>query len=406
MALTRRVVTTTSVPQQKGSPESELATEPTALELAATGTGRASLLDHVPTQRGALPEAPEPLQTEEAPARRRGRVPMVAVAVTVSAALVVGTAVVAHARSTQAAERAAANVRVAAALAAQDTTDMAARYTAERTASGAWVAALATAREKTRQAATDGAQQLAADLNADPALLAALQAAVDLANATAADGTASLIDLSAAAAGIAAPAKAASDSQAAWQAAEQARIAAEQQAAADAAAKAAADAGAAQAAAAAAAKPVAPAPKPAVKPATSSGTQTSPAPTGGTVQPIPAGGLVCPGAPVGAGVGETSYSAIGSAINAWRAGQGLPALAITRSATLVAHAEDMAASGGIWHSGFDNIVGCTSGNIASLINAWANSAPHRAQMLRTDVTTMKIGGATSGGWLYGAVKFS
>ena len=121
---------------------------------------------------------------------------------------------------------------------------------------------------------------------------------------------------------------------------------------------------------------------------------------------IPAGGLVCPGAPVGGAASESSVSAIGAAINAYRQSQGLPALSVVRSGTLVGHAEDMAASGGIWHSGQDNIVGCTSGSVQSLINAWSRSAPHNAQMLRTDVTTMKVGGASAGGWLYGAVKFS
>ncbi len=43
------------------------------------------------------------------------------------------------------------------------------------------------------------------------------------------------------------------------------------------------------------------------------------------MQAIPTGGLVCPGAPVGAGVGESSYSAIGAAINAWRAGPAMKA---------------------------------------------------------------------------------
>ena len=65
----------------------------------------------------------------------------------------------------------------------------------------------------------------------------------------------------------------------------------------------------------------------------------------------------------------------------------------------------MAASGGIWHSGSDNIVGCTSGSVQSLVTAWEHSAPHNAQMLRTGVTTMKVGGASAGGYLYGAVKF-
>ena len=203
-----------------------------------------------------------------------------------------------------------------------------------------------------------------------------------------------------AAAAVAGPAKAVQDAEAAWQVAEQARIAAEQ--------KAAADAAAAKAAADAAAKATPKAPKKSsTKSATSSGTSTSAgSASGGTQRAIPAGGLVCPGAPVGGAASESSVSAIGAAINAYRQSQGLPALSVVRSGTLVGHAEDMAASGGIWHSGQDNIVGCTSGSVQSLINAWSRSAPHNAQMLRTDVTTMKVGGASAGGWLYGAVKFS
>jgi hypothetical protein len=395
MALTRRVAAT-SVPHQKGSLEGE----PSIVELTGTGIGTTPRLDHVPTQRGAFPEVlePQPLAPAAEPVqeRRKGRTVVLVVALTVTGALVAGSAAVAHERSVQVADRHAADLRLAGDRAAQES-DLSARYAAQQAAAAAWSTALSSARAAALTAAAAGTQQLAAAPHADPALLAALQAAIDLATTTAADQSASVADVSAAAAGVAAPAKAATDAEAAWQVADQARIAAEQQAAAQAAANAAA------AQAAAAARPVVRTPV-ATKPVTS--TATSPAPTGGRVQPIPVGGLVCPGAPVGAPTGEASYSAIGAAINAWRAGQGLPALAIARSGALVGHAEDMAASGGIWHSGFDNIVGCTSGSVTSLINAWANSAPHRAQMVRTDVHTMLIGGATSGGWLYGAVKFS
>jgi hypothetical protein len=395
MALTRRVAAT-SVPHQKGSLEGE----PSVVEL--TGTGTTPLLDHVPTQRGAFPEVlepPAPLPAAPVQERRKGRTAVLVVALTVTGALVAGSAAVAHERSVQTADRHAADLRLAGDRAAVES-DFSARYAAQAAAAAAWSTALSSARAAALTAAADGTQQLAAAPHADPALLAALQAAIDLATTTAADESASVAAVSDAAAGVAAPAKAATDAEAAWQVADQARIAAEQQAAAQAAASAAA----AQAAeAAAAARPVVRTPV-ATKPVTSS--STAPAPTGGRVQPIPTGGLVCPGAPVGAATAESSYSAIGAAINAWRAGQGLPALAIARSGSLVGHAEDMAASGGIWHSGFDNIVGCTSGSVTSLINAWANSAPHRAQMVRTDVSTMLIGGATSGGWLYGAVKFS
>ena len=386
MALTRRVAAT-AVPQQHGAPGQ-----------AEAGTDRASLLDRVPTQRGAVAGSPPEVPELAGPDRRRGRRVLMIAAVTVSAALVVGSVVEVHQRTVRVTERTAADVRVAVALAAGNG-DAAGQDAAQVAGRTAWSGAVSAAREAARGAAASGAQQLAAGGHADPALLAALQSAVERATSTAADPAASLATLSSAASGVAAPAQGVADAENAWQA-EQARVAAEQQAAAEAAAKAAADAAAGTAHVAASTRPAA-------RPATSSGTRTAAVPAaGGAVQAIPAGGLVCPGAPVGAGVGESSAAAIGAAINDFRVGNGLPALAVTRSGTLVAHAEDMAASGGIWHSGSDNIVGCTSGGVSSLITAWANSAPHRAQMLRTDVSVMKVGGATSGGWLYGAVKFS
>ena len=79
MALTRRVAAT-SVPHQKSSTDGEaLAAEP-----HGPGVATAPLLDHVPTQRGAFPEAPEPqlqpVGTEEAPQRRTGRTGILVVA--------------------------------------------------------------------------------------------------------------------------------------------------------------------------------------------------------------------------------------------------------------------------------------------------------------------------------------
>ena len=93
MALTRRVAAT-SVPHQKSSTDGEaLAAEP-----HGPGVATAPLLDHVPTQRGAFPEAPEPqlqpVGTEEAPQRRTGRTGILVVALTVSGALVAGSVVV------------------------------------------------------------------------------------------------------------------------------------------------------------------------------------------------------------------------------------------------------------------------------------------------------------------------
>ncbi len=389
MALTRRVAAAprqqvaTTIPQQNPSPEDALVAE------GAPGVV-APLLDHVPTQRGSLPE----LEPALAPHRetRRGRTPVLVVALVVTAALVAGMGVVDHQRTVRVAERSAADVRVAAALAAQP--DGAVRDAVQLAGQGAWTAAVASAHTAATAAAAAGSQQLAADVHADPTLLAGLKAAVDLAASTGANPTASLSALSAAAAGVAAPAQAAQAAEAAWQVADQARIAAAQQAAA---AQAAADA----AKAASQTRTVR-----RTTTSSASNTGTAPSPTGGTRQAIPAGGLVCPGAPVGAAASESSTSAIGAGINAYRQSKGLPALAVLRSSTLVAHAEDMAASGGIWHTGYENIVGCTSGSVQSLIDAWARSAPHNAQMLRTDVSRMYVGGATGGGWLYGAAKFS
>ena len=157
-------------------------------------------------------------------------------------------------------------------------------------------------------------------------------------------------------AGVAAPEKAAVDAQAAWQAAENARIAAEQ---------------------AAAAQPLrrplpqpprAPRPRPATRSrpdrAPRAAARRRPRPRAAATR-RPAGGLVCSGSG-GSGAGESSVSAIGSAINAYRASLGLPQLSVSRSGSLVSHAITMANAGGIWHSGGDNIVACVSNGSASV----------------------------------------
>lgn len=135
------------------------------------------------------------------------------------------------------------------------------------------------------------------------------------------------------------------------------------------------------------------------------------APSTRTVDPpstaprIPAGGLVCRGTG-GSGAQESSASAVGAAINAYRASRGLPQLAVVRSSTLVGHALAMGTAGGIWHSGGDNIVGCSGSPTASyLVQAWSHSGSHDAQMRRTDVGTMYVGAATQSGWLFSAVLF-
>ncbi|MFC0713900.1 CAP domain-containing protein [Cellulomonas biazotea] len=255
----------------------------------------------------------------------------------------------------------------------------------------------------TRAAAAASAQQtvdqanatLAASPQAGDAPLVALQGAAGAVSTAIAGPNVSVAALRTAAAGVAAPQQAVVDAQAAWVAAEQARIAAEQAAAAEAARQAAARA----------------ATKTTVRPKTSRGTTTSPQPSGGSAPAapapggVPAGGKVCQGS--GGAASEASAGAIGDAINAYRSANGLGTLSVSRSGGLTSHALDMAATGGIWHSGSDNIVGCVSnGSASSLVSAWSNSSGHNAQMLRTDVSSMSVGAGSSAGWLFGAVRFS
>jgi uncharacterized protein YkwD len=248
----------------------------------------------------------------------------------------------------------------------------------------------------TAQAAVDHANAtLAAVPHAGDAPTAALAGATGAVGAALTAPAVSPLSLRTLVAGVAAPEQAALDAQAAWQVAEDARIAAEQAAAA-AAAKAAAAAARSttvRSPARSTARSTAPAP--------SSDEPAAPAPGG-----VPAGGKVCSGSG-GSGAGESSISAIGSAINAYRASLGLPELSVSRSGGLVSHAVDMANTGGIWHSGGDNIVACVSnGSASSMVSAWSRSAGHDAQMRRTDVSSMAVGGASLNGWLFGAVKFS
>ena len=64
------------------------------------------------------------------------------------------------------------------------------------------------------------------------------------------------------------------------------------------------------------------------------------------------------------------------------------------------------AYGQIWHSGRDNIVGCTRPATAeTLVTAWSRSPGHDAQMRRADVTSMFVGAVTADSLLYGAIAF-
>ncbi|KQR12083.1 hypothetical protein [Cellulomonas sp. Leaf334] len=247
----------------------------------------------------------------------------------------------------------------------------------------------------TAQAAVDHANAtLAAVPNAGEAPRAALAGASGAVGAALTAPDVSMRSLRSLVAGVAAPEKAAVDAQAAWQAAENARIAAEQAAAA-----------AAAQAAAARSTAKAPARSTATRSTTQKSTSGS-APVASSGATIPSGGKVCSGSG-GSGAGESSVSAIGSAINSYRASLGLSQLLVSRSGSLVSHSITMANAGGIWHSGGDNIVACVSnGSASSMVSAWSRSAGHDAQMRRTDVSSMSVGGASLGGWLFGAVKFS
>jgi len=169
------------------------------------------------------------------------------------------------------------------------------------------------------------------------------------------------------------------DAEAQWQAAEAARVAAEQEAAA------------------------AQAPGRVRAGGVRGGEVVPPPPT--PAQPtVPAAGKTCSAAGLN-GTGS-SPSEIGDAINAYRATYGLPELSVIASPTLASHAVTMANAGGIWHSGADNIVGCVpTVSASSLVVAWSRSAPHNAQMLRSDIRSVHVGGAVRDGWLYGAASF-
>lgn len=281
---------------------------------------------------------------------------------------------------------ASADTVVSGALDAQATTAV---YTSARSAAAA----------SAQQVVDHANATLAASPQAGDGPRGQLQAATGAVSTAIAGPNVSITALRAATGGVAAPEKAVVDAQAAWVAAEQARIAAEQAAAAEAARQAAARQAAARGSTKTTVKP-----RSTRTPSTttqSSGGSAAPAPTGG----VPAGGKVCAGS--GGGAAEASAGAVGQAINAYRASAGLGALSISRSGSLTSHALTMAATGGIWHSGGDNIVGCVSnGSASSLVSAWSRSPAHNSQMLRTDVSSMSVGAASSSGWLFGAVRFS
>ncbi len=96
-------------------------------------------------------------------------------------------------------------------------------------------------------------------------------------------------------------------------------------------------------------------------------------------------------------------------LNAYRKANGLKPMSAHASlgALAKAHAADMARRGAIDHAGFYDVrarggaraenvgYGCSDTNCA--IQQWINSSPHRANMLRPDLTRYGLGSAVSAG---------
>src|SRR5450830_1554056 len=328
-----------------------------------------------PDVAGRHAEAP----TRIAAPRRSTRLTLVVTSAVVVVALVVAGVVA----SVQSSARAAELVRVE----ARTALEVAARADDQnlvRSADRAVIQAAA-ANQRAEQVAAAGAvvaaaqATLAATPNAGDGPRSALQAAMDALNsalATTGSGT-SVATLRTVAAAVPTSQQAALDAQTAWQVAEDARIAAEQ---------AAAQAAAQQAAA---------------KPAAARTVQSAPA---AAAAAAPAAAAAAP-----AGVGDVfSAGAIGAELNAYRASQGLGALAMVSSGARIDHASQMAASDSIWHSTVRSmaaIVGRVSPVSASaMINAYANSPAHNAIMLGS-YSTAYVGAVTYNGWLYTSIQF-
>ena len=337
-----------------------------------------------PDVAGRHAEAP----TRIAAPRRSTRLTLVVTSALTVVALVVAGVVV----SVQSSARAAELVRVE----ARTALEVAARADDQNLVRSADRAVMqaAAANQRAAQVAAAGAvvaaaqATLAATPNAGDGPRSALQAAMDALNsalATTGSGT-SVATLRTVAAAVPATQQAALDAQTAWQVAEDARIAAEQ---------AAAQAAAAQAAASAAQKKAA-------KPAAARTVQSAPA----AAAPAAAAPAAAPAA---SGVGDVfSAGTIGAELNAYRASQGLGALAIVSSGARIDHASQMAASDSIWHStvrSMAEIVGRVSPVSASaMINAYANSPAHNAIILGS-YSTAYVGAVTYNGWLYTSIQF-
>lgn len=226
---------------------------------------------------------------------------------------------------------------------------------------------------------------MAASPHAGDETLAALRAATDAVTATAAavGKGSSVADLKVVVAAVAAAQQAVVDAEAAWQVAEEARVA-EERAAAEEAARAEARARRAP---------------------TTTRPGTAPGPA--TAEDSAAAPPAAPSTTWAPGVASYGIAALGAALNAERAANGLPTLAVTGSASLADHAAVMAAAGTIWHSGHDHIVGWVQPvSDTEMIQAYMRSPGHRAWILKQGKSTVAIGAVTLNGRLYTAMLFS
>ena len=338
----------------------------------ATAVPQGPALSQVPTQRTRLPG---PRWTP--PKVDRTRAAAAVVSVVLVAGFAVTTGVAWHARTT----RAATEARVARAVSVLESDAVASAALTSRTVSGTAAGAYAAQVDAATSALWQAQEALDTSPHVGDVPRAQLSAASDVVSTLLTQARTSPYQVAQVTAALAQPLADVVVAEAQWQADEAARVAAAQQAAA----------------AAEAAQRVR------TGGTVRSGETLVPAPAP-VVPTVPASGKVCTSA--GGGAQASSAEAIGDAINAYRARNGLPALGVTVSGTLGSHAVTMADAGGIWHSGADNVVGCVAnGSASSLVVAWSRSAPHNAQMLRTDVTSMRVGGAVRDGWLYGAVAF-
>ncbi len=334
-------------------------------------TGPAAALPQVPTQRSG------PAVERRTRKLDRTRVVAAAASVVLVAGFAVTTGTAWHAHSVRAATEARVD-RAVSALAADTAAGAALNgRTTSAAAAGARAAHVDVAAGAVWQART----VLDASPHAGDVPRAQLSAAADTLAALLTQSRTSPFQVAQGTAALSAPLSGVVEAEGQWQAAESARVAAE-----------------AQAAAAEAAQRVRTGGNGVRSGETVVPQQTPAMPT------VPSSGKQCTVA--GAGGAPAAAAEIGDAINTYRARNGLPALRVVTSDTLTSHAVTMANAGGIWHSGADNIVGCVSnGSASSLVVAWSRSAPHNAQMLRADVTSVRIGGGGRDGWLYGAAAF-